>query len=65
MQETASFETVDKSLNENSGLILLPRFLSTNNVLINPSDEAICYNKPNNTTEVVPPVSIKVEKNNG
>ena len=35
------------------------------NILINPSDEAICYNKPNNTTVVVPPISIKVEKNNG
>ena len=35
------------------------------NILINPSDESICYNKPNNTTIVVPPISIKVEKNNG
>ena len=33
------------------------------NILINPSDQAICYNKRDNTTAVVPPVSIKVEKN--
>lgn len=32
------------------------------NIFINPSDKAICYNKKDNTTLVVPPVSIKVEK---
>ncbi len=32
------------------------------NIFINPSDKTICYNK-DNTTIVVPPISIKVEKN--